>query len=198
MNDDGTIPQFEENSWDVHNSYRRNAMLNDRGCVDLTMSHLRTEIASDAVTVTGRLGNGGVFHVRPGTPVSFYDGKPGENGTSRLGTVLSGEQLEPGGYETVSFRWEDPPRGIHAVYVVADQDKEGRGKVSESNEDNNTAVIAFGFQNHAPVTDAGSEQTVTYGETVMPDGTGSYDADKDPLTYKWTLPHVPEGSTAAI
>ncbi len=46
--------------------------------------------------------------------------------------------------------------------------------------------------NQAPVADAGSDQTVSEGETVTLDGTGSFDPDDDPLTYHWT---APEGIT---
>jgi hypothetical protein len=37
-----------------------------------------------------------------------------------------------------------------------------------------------------PVADAGVDQTVNFGALVQLDGTGSDDADNDPLTYEWT------------
>jgi PKD repeat protein len=40
--------------------------------------------------------------------------------------------------------------------------------------------------NTAPLADAGEDQSVTVGDTVTLDGTGSSDGDGDPLTYRWT------------
>ena len=40
--------------------------------------------------------------------------------------------------------------------------------------------------NHPPIADAGDDQTVDEGTSVMLDGSGSSDPDNDPLTYAWT------------
>jgi RHS repeat-associated protein len=52
--------------------------------------------------------------------------------------------------------------------------------------------------NHPPVANAGPAQTVFVGTTVNLNGTGSTDADGDPLTYRWSLTGVPTGSTAVL
>ncbi len=49
--------------------------------------------------------------------------------------------------------------------------------------------------NSPPVADAGEDRTVHTGSEVLLDGSGSYDADGDPLTQTWTLLIVPLGST---
>lgn len=49
--------------------------------------------------------------------------------------------------------------------------------------------------NNPPVADAGPNQTVDEGVTVDLDGTGSTDADGDPLTYSWTQT---DGPTAPL
>ena len=52
--------------------------------------------------------------------------------------------------------------------------------------------------NTAPVADAGPDQTVFVGNTVILDGSVSSDADGDPLTFSWTLISAPPGSTAVL
>ncbi|MDH3715842.1 MAG: PKD domain-containing protein [Gammaproteobacteria bacterium] len=60
-----------------------------------------------------------------------------------------------------------------------------------------TALAGDGGHNTRPVADAGASQTVMRGETVVLDGSGSYDADGDSLTYHWTL-ETPPGSNAQL
>jgi hypothetical protein len=50
----------------------------------------------------------------------------------------------------------------------------------------------------APVANAGPNQTVNVNSTVQLDGSGSTDANGLPLTYQWSLIHVPQGSNAAL
>jgi hypothetical protein len=50
-------------------------------------------------------------------------------------------------------------------------------------------VVSSG--NVPPVADAGVNQIVPVGETVLLDGSGSYDANRDPLTYRWNIPSEP-------
>jgi len=44
--------------------------------------------------------------------------------------------------------------------------------------------------NTPPVADAGLDQNVSVGQTVMLDGSQSYDADGDPITFRWTVEPV--------
>ncbi len=50
-----------------------------------------------------------------------------------------------------------------------------------------TLTLAVLTDNTPPVADAGMDQTVDAGAPVTLDGTGSSDADNDPLTYAWTV-----------
>jgi len=42
------------------------------------------------------------------------------------------------------------------------------------------------YCNNAPIPDAGDAMTVCQGDTVTLDGTGSFDPDDEPITYRWT------------
>ena len=46
----------------------------------------------------------------------------------------------------------------------------------------------YKLENHTPVAKAGDNQTVNEGETVILDGSASFDPDGNTLTYKWTAP----------
>ncbi len=52
--------------------------------------------------------------------------------------------------------------------------------------------------NSPPVADAGDDQSVVAGETVVLDGSFSFDVDDDALTYLWSLLEQPDSSSAAI
>lgn len=52
--------------------------------------------------------------------------------------------------------------------------------------------------NVAPVADAGTNRNVNEGDTVGLDGSGSRDANNDPLTYNWTMTVSPNGSAATL
>ena len=49
--------------------------------------------------------------------------------------------------------------------------------------------------NQAPVSDAGTDQTVSADAPVLLDGSASFDVDGDALTYGWSFGRVPDGSS---
>ena len=52
--------------------------------------------------------------------------------------------------------------------------------------------------NRAPVSNAGMDQNIVLPVTVDLDGSGSYDPERDPITYLWSVVSRPPGSTAEI
>jgi PKD repeat protein len=58
-------------------------------------------------------------------------------------------------------------------------------------------AVVVSFENVKPVADAGEGQSVMAGDFVELDGTGSYDANGDPLTFSWSL-SAPADSTASL
>ena len=65
-------------------------------------------------------------------------------------------------------------------------------------EDWDEVEITVTSENSGPVANAGSDQTVTTGDTVSVDGSASSDPEGDTLAFVWTLSSRPGGSIAAL
>jgi hypothetical protein len=61
-----------------------------------------------------------------------------------------------------------------------------------------TVTIAAAMGNTAPVANAGPDQTVAIGASVILNGNASHDVDLNALIYQWALTTKPAGSTAAL
>ena len=59
-------------------------------------------------------------------------------------------------------------------------------------------TVTASAANAAPVANAGAAQSVVAGFTVTLNGAASTDANRDALTYAWTLTSTPPGSAAAL
>src|SRR5690606_32488907 len=59
-------------------------------------------------------------------------------------------------------------------------------------------ITAAPLENTAPVAAAGDDQVVVVGTEIALDGSGSMDADGDPLTFAWAISMAPEGSAATV
>lgn len=82
----------------------------------------------------------------------------------------------------------------HASNSPSTSDLNQNGQFYKGN--NLTAICPV--SNVAPVANAGPNQTVTIGTTVTLNGSGSSDADGNPLTYLWSLVSIPSGSGATL
>lgn len=68
-----------------------------------------------------------------------------------------------------------------------------------SDSDVSSVTITADAGNIAPVADAGPDQIVMLGiPFVALDGSGSLDANGDPITYSWAVLSIPAGSAAAL
>lgn len=200
VNDDGTIPQFEANSWDVHNTYRCNLSSDALACEDYSASYLRVDTTNYPVSidVIARIGNAGAMDLGSDLTAAFYDGDPDSGGTLIDTTVIAARTLPFATYQDVSVTWIAPSYGMHDLYVVVDDDGAGRSSIRESDETNNIASSTL-FIGRAPVADAGADQEALPGAIIVLDGSNSYDpAGYTPLTYAWQFIEIPEGSAAVL
>ena len=70
--------------------------------------------------------------------------------------------------------------------------------VNDGRVDSEPDEVVVSTENSPPVADAGSDQTARVRDTVTLDGSGSSDADGDPLTFEWSLLEVPPDSGATL
>jgi hypothetical protein len=136
INDDGTVPRVEQNSWQVHNTYRLNAIpgFNPAALADLTVSALKLTASASGqpVGVSARVGNAGAA-ASGATTVVFYEGNPSAGGVL-LGTVAVGT-LQPGEYKDVTLTPVPNLTGTADLYAVVDSGNQ----IAECRETNNTA-----------------------------------------------------------
>jgi hypothetical protein len=137
----------------------------------------------------------------------------GPNQTAKVGgtVMLNGSgSSNPSGIGTLTYNWNFLSRPVGSVatlsftavvnptfvvdvagtYVI--QLTVSNGMASAS------ANVLVSTNNSAPVAEAGPDQTVAVGSTVVLNGSASSDVDGDPLTFHWALIVLPSGSTATL
>ncbi|MBD3320849.1 MAG: hypothetical protein GF350_07125, partial [Chitinivibrionales bacterium] len=191
INDDGTIPQFPDNSWATYNNYRQNQIVNPRNCIDLTASYIRLNANAnpDSSEIIARVGNGGVLHIAAGLNVAFYDGNPQDGGTL-IAVKQTESRLNPGKSEDVSIFVDSSLKGFHTFYISADDDGSGNGKVSENDETNNACIASFYLFNNQPIITSNPPLNGAEGSVFLYE-ISAVDEDNDTLVYR--LVDFPQG-----
>lgn len=135
----------------------------------------------------------------------------GPNGTT---VILDGTGSTDANRDPLTFNWVlttkpngsvatlqpvDSPKPIFVadvagLYVASLKVKDGQVFSDNIAISTITASVA----NSAPVANIAANQNVLTGALVTLDGTGSTDANRDPLTYDWVLTAKPTGSTAFL
>lgn len=138
VNDDGSLPKVEKNSWQASNTYRLNAFP-DRsatGQPDLTASLLTLlDNGTGALpSLTLRVGNAGAAPSPDGVQVTFYQGDPAAGGVSIGSATLA--SLAAGAYRDLRLDNVTLP-GSADLYAVVDP----ANAVTECNKANNTDHI---------------------------------------------------------
>jgi len=183
-------PQFTA---DLVGDYQLTLMVNDG----------TTDSAPDSVLITAEVGNiapqanaGADQQVEVGSTV-LLDGSQSSdaNGdplfytwTIQQRPSLSSATLSNATTASPSFIADE--LGDYLVELTVDDQQSGLASDSVFIE----AVAA----NIAPIAHAGSDQSITQGDTVNLDGSQSSDANLDNLTYQWGFSSKPVGSTAIL
>lgn len=202
INDDLSVPQFEPNSWDVHNTYRANWLpTNSVAAADLTASLIQIEDNGwfGSSTLKARVGNAGGKRVPAGTPVAFYRIAPAINGVTPAPVLLHvatlSQALEAGDYEDVEISYSGSLADFGELVVIANDAGAGIESLSgipagqtnalviqEYTRANNIARLSIGggFQSY---TLSSSLDQATYQPnqnvqiTAQAANLGSFDAD---------------------
>jgi len=109
-----------------------------------------------------------------------------------------GTDIEAGGECNVSITFSpdknNPPKNnIYNGLIYVESNK------TSGNSDKLLIGSIIDNGNHAPIANAGADQTIATSDTqVQLDGSASSDVDGDPLTYTWTIIDKPNGSNATL
>lgn len=145
VNDDGSIPTVEKNSWQYpvgkpFNSYRQNQLFaaSPFAAADLSASRLQFPegVCADSIRVTVRVGNGGSNVAPARTSVALYLVQAGQSG-ALIGLAQTSRPLAPGQFEDVAFKFAAPAAGSHVLWASVDDDGQAAGVVRECDEANN-------------------------------------------------------------
>jgi hypothetical protein len=133
--------------------------------------------------------------------------------TAAAGVTLNGSGTDPDGQAITTYAWTMTQRPAKSAALLLNAatatpsftaDIAGTYKLSlivgdgakTSTADQVVITVATG--NIAPVANAGPDQNVKTGAEVTLTGSGSSDANGNPITYNWRFESQPSGSTATL
>ena len=135
------------------------------------------------------------------TDFNTYYGTDGVKGGVTLGSCITCHNtLDGDGYNPYGL---DFMINSHKFEAIESLDSDGDGF------DNITEIIYDTFPgdpgsvpaeptNNPPVANAGADQTISVGDTITLDGSGSHDVDGNPLSIAWSFVSIPAGSSAKL
>jgi len=130
--------------------------------------------------------------------------------TGNTVTLDGSGSTNPTGAGTLTYSWAFTSRPARSAAVLANPttalptfvlDVPGSyviGLTVGNGATSSTASVTVSTVNTPPVANAGPNQTIAEGSTVVLDGSGSTDVDGRPLAYSWTLIALPAGSKATL
>ncbi len=149
----------------------------------------------------------------PPVPVCELKDPTSEIFVDRLVTLDGSQSFDPNN-DPITFKWSITKQPLASTATLSDAsvsmptitpDFAGMYMVQlivndgKADNDPPPCVVSFNTENRRPTADAGDNQSnVKLGDPVKLDGSGSFDPDKDPLTYKWAITSAPNGSTAEL
>ena len=183
--------------------------------VDVAGDYVARLIVRDNRVVSGRplFGNPSFVTITTNNTQPVADAGPDQNATPGALVQLDGTGSFDSDGDPLSFSWSftGVPIGSGAVIAPADApnptftaDLSGQYEVQLIVNDGfvdslpDTMLVATGSTNIAPVADAGPDLADEIAATVLLDGSGSFDANGDPLSFDWSLISLPGGSTATL
>ena len=145
VNDDGTIPTQPERSWLSHNTFRANLPPAEGAFAasNLTASRLTVDFADyPTLTLSVRVGNGGLTTAPAGVPLAFYDGAP-ETGGQLIGVVVTESALAPGQFTQIQVPGTSSGFGPAQVVAIVGDDGAGGGQRRECVLDDNRQTLDY-------------------------------------------------------
>jgi len=136
----------------------------------------------------------------------------GDDQSAAVGAVVTLDgtlSSDPDG-DTLTYQWTLIAKPVGSAATLANADSPNptftvdvakiykvQLVVSDGQASSAPAIVVIS-SNARPIAEAGSNQTVAVGATVMLDGSQSYDPEGAALTYRWSFNPKPAGSTATF